>query len=180
MNAYETLAKNVLRKRQSFTLEQRSQITLPNSVTSGNGVDRQIVATEIFHNVILDGTQPSRADAATFGDFQRIPRRTNRHGNKIVDLVDNEPTQLRLCQRLVFLHNAEIADQQCQLRAIVRDPAHDGVVDAGHERHDRATRNVDADVLARRAPDGSSDLTKGPERGLPLIQGELLAPLRKE
>jgi hypothetical protein len=39
MNAYETLAKNVLRKRQSFTLEQRSQITLPNSVTSERSPD---------------------------------------------------------------------------------------------------------------------------------------------
>jgi hypothetical protein len=121
-------------------------------LSRGNGLNAHVASTDAFYNVALNRGEPGSRYAAVLGDGGAVAVGTYNHGNQVVNMTYGESAQVRLLDRSLPAYRFQIAHQEAQSGVATRDRTHGCILDSGHERSDRSTRNdqaLEADLCMR-------------------------------
>jgi len=123
VRAGEALRQHIVGEARALVLEQPLDAARRAAVANGERGDRQVGLIEIPRDVLLEGVQPRRAQAAALCDLGGIARRTECDGHQVIEMRHHRGLQIAIGQCPPLRRDIEIARQQSEREIVMRDAA---------------------------------------------------------
>ena len=179
VRAGEALRQHIVGEARALVLEQPLDAARRAAVANGKRGDRQVGLIEIPRDVLLEGVQPRRAQAAALCDLGGIARRTECDGHQVIEMRHHRGLQIAIGQCPPLRRDIEIARQQSEREIVMRDAAQEGV-SAGEARRQLRPRKAQHEKIARGTVRGNQGVGQRHQRGFAVAEHDLAPALREE